>query len=285
MVNPQVKTRPTSCNLCGSAEHDRLTVQSGYNIVKCRECGFVYVNPRPDADTLKSLYSDYLSNKMEDVDAWRGYMDEVFDWTVGTLNQRIPEKGSLVDIGCGYGYFVEKALKNGWKASGIDISEKAVKEATARNLDARVMTIEELAEAGERFEVVTMFYVLEHLIDPLGTLSLLKNIIRPGGLLVLRLPHTTPIVKFLSSLGIENNLYDPPFHLSDFSPGTIKAMLVKAGYTDIKTVIGGNTRPERPLPFLVSRTSVLVANLLYSLSGSSVLMPGISKTTIAVNPL
>ncbi len=275
-------TNHTVCNLCGGSGARRITVQNSYNIVECTGCGFVYVNPRPEPEVLRVLYADYLKSKMEDAGTWKLYMDDVFTWTAELLEKRIPGKGSVLDIGCGYGFFVEKICQRGWNGRGIDISEPAVKTARKRGLDVRCMTIEEIAHQGEQFDAVTMFYVLEHLNDPAHALETIKSLVRPGGLLVLRVPHTTPIVKLLKIIRIKNNLYDPPFHLCDFSPSTIRAILKKTGYTGIKTFIGGKTLPDNYFPSAVSRSTGVLANALFNLSGGALLLPGVSKTTVAV---
>ncbi len=282
MVDTSGLTLHTNCNLCESDNSKRITVQNSYTIVGCRRCGFVYVNPRPDVNTLSDLYCDYLSNKMADPFAWRGYMENVFTWTACMLEQRLPSKGRVLDIGCGYGFFVEKVCQRGWRGGGIDISKAAVLSARERGLDVECRTIEETAALGETFDAITMFYVLEHLPDPLATLKLVKNMLRPGGVLVLRLPHTTPIVKLLDSFRIKNNLYDPPFHLCDFSPNTIRKMLAKTEYSDIKTYIGGKPLPDSIFPLAVSCTFSSIAEFLFTISGGRLLFPGVSKTTVAV---
>ncbi len=282
MVSTHSSILHTNCNLCESSDSNRVTVQNSFEIVECQRCGFVYVNPRPDASTLSGLYYDYLSNKMEDPFAWKEYMEDVFSWTASMLESRLCDKGRVLDIGCGYGFFVEKACQRGWDGSGIDISEPAVLSAKERGLDVERRTIEEMAASGETFDAITMFYVLEHLPDPLATLKLVKSILRPGGILVLRLPHTTPIVKLLDLFKVKNNLYDPPFHLCDFSPKTINVMLAKAGYVDSKTYVGGKTLPLSIFPLLISRTFSSIAELLFTISGGRLLLPGVSKTTVAV---
>ena len=105
--------------------------------------------------------------------------------------------------------------------------------------------------------------------------------LKPGGVLVLRVPHTTPIVKLLRVAGIRNNLYDLPFHLYDFSPDTITRLLNKAGFDRIKVTPGCPTLPPRPTERFVSIVSGMAARFLYVASGDSLLMPGTSKTVIA----
>ena len=107
------------------------------------------------------------------------------------------------------------------------------------------------------------------------------RILKPGGLLLLRYPHTTPIKNLLHFFGIENRLYDLPAHLSDFSPKMIQECLEKIGFEKCRHSIGGYTLPEN----LGKRTSSILfgsfGETLFRLSGKRFLFPGVSKTILA----
>jgi SAM-dependent methyltransferase len=131
------------------------------------------------------------------------------------------------------------------------------------------------------FDAVTGFYVIEHLPYPMVFLRECHRILKPGGLLLLRYPHTTPIKNLLQIFGIKNRLYDLPAHLSDFSPKMIQRCLEKIGFGKCQHLIGGYTLPRD----LGKRTaSILFGSLseaLFCLSGKRFLLPGVSKTILA----
>jgi ubiquinone/menaquinone biosynthesis C-methylase UbiE len=131
------------------------------------------------------------------------------------------------------------------------------------------------------FDVVTAFYVVEHLPDPVVFLKEVHRILRPGGMVLVRYPHTTPLKDILSLMRIKNSLYHLPFHLSDFSPKTMREALEKVGFTKIKTVIGGFTAPSNLVGKLAGRIFGNLAEGLCQLSRVKILLPGVSKTTIA----
>lgn len=276
----QGATFPTTCNLCGKADTSFIAEQNSFKIVECNLCGFVYVNPRPKANALKDFYTDYHRKRIGEPLLWKPYMQKVFTKSANLLDKLCPQKGRILDIGCGYGFFLEEATKRGWEAEGIDLSEDCVAFAKKRGLKAELALPEDIKEKN-CYDAITMFYVLEHLPDPLATLRTIKKLLKPGGVLLLRVPHTTPIVKQLNKIRIKNNLYDPPFHLCDFSPETIAKFLSKAGFKHSKTMIGGATVPPNFLPGLTSVLSTTAAELLYKLSRKRYLMPGVSKTTVA----
>jgi SAM-dependent methyltransferase len=132
------------------------------------------------------------------------------------------------------------------------------------------------------FDAVTAFYVVEHLSHPMVFLRECHRILKPGGLLLLRYPHTTPIKNLLHFFGIKNRLYDLPAHLSDFSPKMIQQCLERIGFEKCKHSIGGYTLPG---DFGKRTSSILFgsfAEALFCLSGRRFLFPGVSKTVLAV---
>lgn len=270
-----------SCNICGSSNEKLITMQNGYRIVRCRDCGFVYVNPRPDNETLKRLYLKYLPEKIEDPLLWDVYMKDVFKKAANILAKRFPKGGKLLDIGCGYGFFLEKMKAMGWEVYGMDVSETAVNYTSSHGLNVSLGTLDNIRHEDNSFDVVTLFYVLEHLPDPLNALKEIRRILNPKGLLLLRVPHTTPIVRILSLFGIKNNLYDPPFHLNDFSPCSIKTILKKAGFNNIHIYIGGVTMPPHIAVRAVTIFFGFLAEASYILTFGRFLFPGVAKTTIA----
>jgi SAM-dependent methyltransferase len=107
------------------------------------------------------------------------------------------------------------------------------------------------------------------------------RILKPGGLLLLRYPHTTPIKNLLRFFRIKNRLYDLPAHLSDFSPRSIQRCLEKAGLQGCRHLIGGYTLPDTPGKRVVSRLFGSLAEVFFFLSGKKFLFPGVSKTVLA----
>ena len=276
----KIEAQHINCNLCGGDDTLLVDIQNEYMMVECRLCGLVYVDPQPSAGHLKVLYDSYHEREGKNGETWQRLMASNFSEAACTLDYMLPDRGKILDIGCGYGHFIEMMRDRGWTASGIEPSEAAGKYAIARGLDVGRTVIEDASIQDDSFDAVTAFYVLEHLTDPLAALKKMREILRPGGVLVLRVPHTTPLVKALRLARIENNLYDLPFHLYDFSPATIKSMLTKAGFTDIEISPGQPTCPPAMAERLAALFSGNTARLLHYVSGGRILLPGVSKTAI-----
>jgi SAM-dependent methyltransferase len=278
--------RSTPCSLCEGDDATLVAVQNGYRIVRCRECDLVYVNPRPAAEDLPALYADYHARDGGDETGWNRLMRHVFQEAADLLDSvkrdsRVPR---LLDVGCGYGGFISLMRDRGWDAEGVDPSPLTVEAVSAKGLPVRLGTLEGIPPSEAVYRAVTLFYVLEHLHDPMAALRKAFTLLEPGGKLVVRVPDTTPIVRMLSLIGLGKSLYDPPFHLYDFSPAVMHRMLVAAGFEEIRTFPGRNTVPSRVGPRVAAGLFGSLARGVFAASRGKALLPGVSKTSIARKP-
>ncbi len=285
-IPPVLSFEHVSCNVCGEDDTEPLTAQNGFRMVRCRMCGLAYLNPRPPQEAMLSLYADYHARNGGDEASWERLMSRVFRESANLLEAALAgaQPLRLLDIGCGFGSFVALMRQRGWDAEGIDPSPAAIASALGKGRPVRMGTMEQLREERRIYDALTMFYVLEHLPDPMGALRKTWDLLAPGGVLLIRVPHTTPIVRLLSPLGLGGTLYDPPFHLYDFSPAVLGEMLRRTGFAKVRTLPGTSTLPSRIGPRIASTFFSLLAAGLYALTRGVVLLPGVSKTTIARKP-
>jgi ubiquinone/menaquinone biosynthesis C-methylase UbiE len=195
--------------------------------------------------------------------------------------EREYSSGKLLDMGCGLGLFLKLWDPQKWEVFGIDISEQAVEYAKSKGLNVRQGSLEKTDFSDTRFDVITMFYVLEHLPNPLKVLKEVRRVLKKDGLLVIRIPQSISAERFLKFFGVRCNLFHPPMHLYDFSTEILREFLLKAGFTKIKTVIGRPTFPEKRRDRFWTNYFTLWAQGIYFLTGKKVLVSGVSKTTYA----
>jgi len=198
------------------------------------------------------------------------------------LIEKSKRKGRLLDVGCGFGFFLSEMESRGWEVMGVEISQKAMDYAReVLGVTAYTGPLEKIGFPENHFDAVTAFYVIEHLPDSMAFLKESYRVLKPGGVLLLRYPHTTPIKNFLHLFGIENRLYDLPAHLSDFSPETIQRFLERAGFEACQHLVGGYTIPNSPGRRVASLLFGIFAETLFYISGKKFLFPGVSKTVLA----
>lgn len=269
------------CPLCSTKAEKKLYQEGDYCMVRCLRCGFIYQNPRPAQQELLNAYQTYLPETEEEIEAWGRMMEPVFRRGADLIERHISQ-GRLLDVGSGYGFFLALMQSRGWEVMGLEVSPTGADYGRKRwGLSILPQPWERALFPEGEFDVVTAFYVIEHLPDPLAFLREVHRIVRPGGMILLRYPHTTPIKAILSLMRIRNRLYHLPFHLSDFSPRTMRRALEQSEFRGIETVIGGFTAPANSAGKWAGLVFGTLAEVICQLSRGRILLPGVSKTTIA----
>jgi len=237
-----------NCNLCGSDDAKLLYVKRGFNVVQCRKCGLVYVNPRLKVEALKEIYTKeyYLRRgvpKYEGTTVYEDYVGMEKQLKIMFRKRLIriekyKKGGKLLDIGCAVGFFLEVAEEKGWDAFGVEISEWASNYARGRGLNVFTGDLMETKFPDEYFDVVTMWSVIESLRDPYSTLIEVKRILKKNGLIVISTANINSIVARF--YGINWEKWGPEGDLYCFSPETLKKMLEVTGFKIVKITTHGD---------------------------------------------
>lgn len=252
-----------NCNLCGNDNAKIIHVEDGYNIVKCKECGFIYVNPIPTSSENQKYYEHYLPSlgkRGEDFRDWvkkrrllKYRKRKAYSNTLKYIKARVPE-GKLLDIGCSVGSFLEMAKQQGYEVYGIDISKDPINFLKTEGYEVFLGTTDEVKFDDSKFSVVTMWEVLEHLRDPLGQLMEVHRILKDAGLLVIEVPNfytqllKTKILNLLWSFTGKKYYYGllPEIHYNHFTPKTIKKMLLRAGFGNVEITVRDDVISSAP---------------------------------------
>lgn len=280
-MRTDIEMEEIPCPICNESGSNPLHQEGSFQMVRCPSCQFIYLNPRPTNESLFHLYQHYLPEEGSSIEAWQKMMQPVFKRAALVL-QQYRERGRLLDVGTGFGFFLAEMKRRGWEVAGVEISQKAMDYAKdVLGLIIYPGPLEEVGFSENFFDVISGFYIIEHLPHPMAFLKECHRILKPGGLLLLRYPHTTPIKSLLRLLGIENRLYDLPVHLSDFSPQTIERCLDKVGFEGCQHIIGGHTLPKGLGKRAASSFFGNISEAFFYLSREQFLFPGVSKTILA----
>ncbi len=277
----------SSCILCKASKFRIILQKDQWKYCRCLNCGLVSLHPRPTVQELMKNYEDYLPTPSEEIDKWEKMVKQIIDKSADLIESRInPGRGKLLDVGCGYGFFLKEMKLRGWDVEGVEVSQTGRQYSQDKwNIHVYSQPLEDLDIPENSFDVVTLFYLIEHVNDPLVLLREVNRILKPGGLILLRWPHTTPIVRILGPLSRKLDLYHTPYHLYDFSPETMKMLLAITDFKNVETIIGGYTLPPREIYQLASMIFGGLGEAVYFLSGRNILLPGVSKTTLAFKVL
>jgi SAM-dependent methyltransferase len=229
------------CPVCGGepgavvvAGGDRLGVaapEERFTVVRCRRCDLAYTNPRPTAAEIGAYYPPGYNGdtrrsgsvaRLEDAYR-RRQQGEVLRW----LASRRPQRGRLLDVGCGSGDLLLALSGDGWTVRGVEPDAAGAALARGRGLDVITGRFEDV-ELPTDFAVVVFSGVLEHVADPVAALRRARALLAPGGLLaVLHLPLLdSPQAR---AFGARWLALDLPRHLTHFENATFAMTAAAAG--------------------------------------------------------
>lgn len=233
-----------TCNLCHSAESDplyclpdlllgRSEVQT--TLVKCRQCGLVYQNPRPTLEEIGAHYPpEYESYDPEPAGRNASWlMEKAIAYGIQKRCRfvtRHKAAGRLLDIGCASGVFLRGMQRQpGWRVQGVEVSPYAAQIAREQyGLEVFTGTLEEADFPEDTFDAVTLWDVLEHLHNPAASLDTIQRILKPDGILVFRVPHGgSPDARLFGRYWAG---LDAPRHLYVFDEPSLRRLLAQAGF-------------------------------------------------------
>jgi len=282
--NPESGT--SRCNYCGARKRSALFDNVYPNIMRCDSCGLIFNAEMPSEEELASIYTEkYYKSKDSLKYGYTDYMDDRAN-IVKTARKRLRDierlkaGGSLLDVGCAFGFFLDVAREWGWTVTGVEISEFASGYAeNALGLDVINHNAESWDYPPGSYDVITMWDLLEHLRDPLGTLQKLASALKENGILVLSTPDVDSLpARLMKEKWLGWQLQNE--HLYYFSYATLERMLEAAGLEVVKSLHVGK---HVTLELFADRLALYrrtAATLLRSLRG---LLP--SALSFYVNPM
>lgn len=240
-----------------------------WNLYQCQHCKSAYLNPRPDVKSIHKAYGTYytheisskekpLSDKASLIRKLRRQLaNGYYNYHHGTNRQPSTRLGAwlllcypkfrkqanaqfrylekprpgqkLLDVGCGNGDYLVVAAEAGWKVKGVEPDHKALEVARSRGLEVVQGSLDEIAQTGELFDVITMSHVIEHVHCPVHFVKKAYDCLKPGGILYIDTPN-------IESFGAEKfgrnwRGIETPRHLVLLSKSGLQNILDQASFT------------------------------------------------------
>lgn len=205
----------------------------------------------PDVDLIRDYDPEWVLEHVTTTNKWRLEKEllQLRDYrtTKRFLAERFPDRGTLVEIGCGMGYLLNFFAKDGWMTIGVEpnvgLGSYARKEFGLKVIDG---TLEEAKFASGSADVATMMHVIEHVPDPTATLAEIYRVLKPGGCFVLETPRYDTLIFKL--LGRRERSLSCDGHIYFFTSETLVKVTRKVGFSVIKTdYVGRSLSIERLL--------------------------------------
>ncbi len=254
------------CLLCGESRTEVVASGSGAaQLVRCRNDGLVFLNPRPTRAALREFHTRFV--RENNLELFDGYRREILRREAEAVKRRVPA-GKLLDVGCATGTFFEFFSADRWLLFGVDTSGLAVERAGGER-PAHVCqgTLGEAQFPLQFFDVVTILDTLYYAPDPIAELRESHRILKDDGLLAVEIPGLAytlvrakdPLCRLLD--GRASPRLADSCHLYQFSPSTMERLLARCGFRVLERIPeqaslrgGSLRRMVNRLHFLMART-------------------------------
>lgn len=279
-----------NCDLCGSADKKFIKEENGFPISQCLKCSFFFVSSIPPVETGK-VVGEYYHGSEEEISSARDRYVKVSQFLLDKLRALKPEKGRLLDVGCGYGYFLKKAEADGWNVYGTELSDLAVKYAHEKQGLPNVF-FSDLSDdvfGDTKFDAINTTNVMEHVPSPTTIFENCHRRLAADGLLFIRVPNMdlyatkesfNSLLKLVGLVkGGERDFLasPPPSHLAGFTSRTLRKYFEKTGFETVEIIPSKlSSLAEENTVYRAFETFV---NVLFKLTGGRI---NLSPTILAI---
>lgn len=219
-----------NCLVCDSENLSELPRFTSSFLVKCSDCGFVFSNRIPSHEELENYYdSDYDVTRYFSPITEKRYNDLLDIFETERKTNRI------LDVGAGYGFFLEAAKKRGWEVYGTEISDDAITHCKEKGIELMKGSVETINFGALTFDVIVTIEVIEHLNTPKSFVDKIHQLLRPDGLFYVTTPNFDSTLRYW--LGEKYDVIGYPNHLCYYNSKTLKNLMVQSGFcvNSIKT--------------------------------------------------
>lgn len=230
MTESANKSKAFSCPACGGTRCREAARRGDRAYLECRRCGLIFLEPR---EVNTDVYnSDYYAARAPGTDAELGDRN-LFSWMLDRLDEAAPERGKLLDAGCGTAVLLEMARERGWEIAGAEVSPWAARRAADRlGISVRVSNLEDMPYPPESFDAIAAIEVIEHTPAPTVFLANTHKMLKKNGTLLLSTPNAGSIFRVIQ--GKEWFQLRPDEHLQLFRTDNLSMLLREAGFKNLK---------------------------------------------------
>jgi SAM-dependent methyltransferase len=234
------------CPICESGKRKKIGLRGGRfhregkgietSIVKCLDCDLLYTYP--------TLLPESNPYECESAEEYFQIHDAGKKIKQGEDLAKFAESiqgnpGKILEIGCGRGEQLIGAGKRGWEVHGIEMTPEYARIAQDAGVEIENSSVEESRSLNEKYDVILLAAILEHLYEPLDTLKRIKEALRPGGLVFIDVPNESSLTMRAGNLYMKTRRRKwvinmsptfAPYHVVGFSPQSLRFALEKAGF-------------------------------------------------------
>ncbi len=234
------------CKLCysslGTLIYDKVRESEDYKIYCCNKCNHLQIFPLPEEKDNKEFYNTNSQAAWVrpeiDINKMRQTLNTDTNRRTDFIKKIIDPSDSIVEIGTGYGFFLESMKKEGYKIEGIEISRDRRKIAEELNkinifdIDlCNINTIPNIIK--NRFNLAVAFQVFEHILEPLKFLKGISSLLKPKGKIIIEVPNRND--HMIETSDEYKSFYYQKAHVSYYNFNDTYILLKEAGFKNINS--------------------------------------------------
>lgn len=213
------------CQICGKESLKPWRVVDGKKLLHCETCNFYSFDK---AEYSQEWSDQYLKDETSPTSYYsQSGPEDIFNFhrRLTLIENMVPSKGSILDVGCSVGYFLEAAKERGWKAEGIEPNPKAAKLAREKGFTIHETFLSRsfCSKIKKKFDVVHLGDVIEHVFDPVELVEAARDLLQQDGYLIM----VTPDIE--SSLARMFQI-KPREHVIYFSQRSLQLLVESRGF-------------------------------------------------------
>jgi 2-polyprenyl-3-methyl-5-hydroxy-6-metoxy-1,4-benzoquinol methylase len=223
-----------ACPVCGANQHKE---EFPTDVRRCLRCKVLFRSPRPSQAAIKASYDRGLNyQRWQEEESAR---DAMWGVRLDLIARHKPGR-RLLDIGTGDGRFLIAASRAGFVIDATELSDTGIQYAATRGFAVRKGQVTEIDFGECKYDLITIWHVMEHVPNPREVLMNCRRLLAPGGILVVAVPNEDCLLyrhalrKLLHRSPKRNPLGDIPYggevHLTHFQPSTLRRFISAGGF-------------------------------------------------------
>ncbi len=233
----------TPCPICKSSNMSVLHTFEPFKVVSCRNCRLIYLNPRLKESDMMRAYqaNEYFSDSGNSGYQYVDYISQeesmrmTFRRFLAELKKHDIASGRLLELGCGYGYFLDEAKHFFSYLAGTELSQEAGDYARKiSGADVYIGDLSSLPDELREFNLIVTINVIEHIYNPAEFILSLKKRLKEGGRIIIATPDIGSI--WYKIMQRRWSSFKIPEHVVYYSKSTLTSLLLRTGFHNIMGV-------------------------------------------------
>jgi SAM-dependent methyltransferase len=227
---------PRDCPACNSVNHRIIFKKSGGIYAACNDCEMIFLNPVFKDKYLREFYENNHNLQGEVVAEDIDFYGDLYSKGLRQILECGGQRRNLLDVGCSSGIFLDIAKEDGWNTIGLELNKKEAERARQKGHLVKEVMLDSLDD-NEKFDVITLWDVFEHIKDGVSFLEQAKNHLQSSGLIFIQSPSRDALAARI--MQAQCNMFDGLEHVNLYGFESLKKVAKAAGYNllKFKTVI------------------------------------------------